>query len=37
MGLYFCRITVERWGGRIGCGARRHGGTTMWLRLPIAK
>jgi len=35
IGLYFCRITVERWGGRIGYDADRHGGTRFWLRLPL--
>ena len=34
IGLYFCRITVERWGGTIGCEARRGGGARFWFRLP---
>lgn len=34
IGLYFCRITVERWGGTVGCDARRGGGARFWFRLP---
>jgi signal transduction histidine kinase len=33
LGLYFCRITVEQWGGTIGCEPRVGGGTTFWFRL----
>jgi len=33
LGLYFCRITVERWGGSVGYESRRDGGTRFWLRL----
>lgn len=33
LGLYFCRITVEHWGGEIGHTAREHGGTRFWFRL----
>lgn len=33
LGLFFCRITVEQWGGSIGCGAREGGGTRFWFRL----
>jgi signal transduction histidine kinase len=36
LGLYFCRITVERWGGRVGYEARDGGGARFWLRLPVA-
>jgi len=36
LGLYFCRITVERWGGSIGYEPRPTGGTRLWLRLPVA-
>jgi signal transduction histidine kinase len=36
LGLYFCRMNVERWGGRIGCDARDGGGTRFWFDLPIA-
>jgi signal transduction histidine kinase len=34
LGLYFCRITVEHWGGEIGNLAREQGGTRFWFRLP---
>lgn len=34
LGLYFCRITVEHWGGAIGCVPRTGGGTRFWFRLP---
>lgn len=34
LGLYFCRITVERWGGAIGCTNRPSGGAQFWFRLP---
>ncbi|MGC2333145.1 MAG: response regulator [Candidatus Acidiferrales bacterium] len=34
LGLYFCRITVERWGGSIGCESLPHRGTRFWFRLP---
>ena len=37
LGLYFCRITVERWGGAIGCEPRREKGTRFWFRLPRAQ
>jgi CheY-like chemotaxis protein/HPt (histidine-containing phosphotransfer) domain-containing protein len=33
LGLYFCRITVERWGGTIGHRPRESGGTCFWFRL----
>ena len=33
LGLFFCRITVEQWGGKIGCGPREGGGTRFWFRL----
>lgn len=36
LGLYFCRITVERWGGTIGCETRPTGGARFWFRLPRA-
>ncbi len=33
LGLFFCRITVEQWGGTIGCEPRPGGGTSFWFRL----
>ncbi|HUK90790.1 MAG TPA: HAMP domain-containing sensor histidine kinase [Blastocatellia bacterium] len=36
LGLYFCRITIERWGGTIGCEMRPTGGAHFWFRLPRA-
>ncbi|GAA6615222.1 sensor histidine kinase [Scytonema sp. NUACC26] len=37
IGLYFCRITVERWGGTIGYSPRSEGGSRFWFRLPKPK
>ena len=34
LGLYFCKITVERWGGAIGCENRPSLGARFWFRLP---
>lgn len=34
LGLYFCRITVERWGGTIGCISLPGGGSRFWFCLP---
>lgn len=34
LGLYFCRITVEQWGGTIGYTPRTEGGSRFWFRLP---
>ncbi|MCC5639590.1 sensor histidine kinase [Nostoc sp. CHAB 5844] len=34
IGLYFCRITIERWGGTIGYLPRQEGGSRFWFRLP---
>ena len=34
LGLYFCRITVEQWGGGIGYEPRPSGGARFWIRLP---
>jgi len=34
LGLYFCRVTVENWGGSIGCEQRSQGGARFWFRLP---
>ncbi len=36
LGLYFCRITVERWGGSIGCVSLPTKGSRFWFRLPRA-
>jgi signal transduction histidine kinase/CheY-like chemotaxis protein/HPt (histidine-containing phosphotransfer) domain-containing protein len=36
LGLYFCRITVERWGGSIGCFTLPEKGSRFWFRLPRA-
>jgi signal transduction histidine kinase len=34
LGLYFCRITIEHWGGQIGFAQRAAGGTRFWFQLP---
>jgi len=34
LGLYFCRITIEGWGGTIGYTPRATGGARFWFRLP---
>jgi len=34
LGLYFCKVTVERWGGSIGCESRPTVGARFWFRLP---
>jgi CheY-like chemotaxis protein len=36
LGLYFCKITVERWGGTIGAETRAEGGSRFWFRIPRA-
>lgn len=36
LGLYFCRITVEHWGGAIGYEPRPGGGSRFWVRLRCA-
>jgi signal transduction histidine kinase/CheY-like chemotaxis protein len=33
LGLYFCKMTVERWGGTIGADNRPMGGSRFWFRL----
>ena len=33
LGLYFCKMTVERWGGTIGADNRSGGGSRFWFRL----
>src|SRR5277367_3103779 len=35
LGLYFCRITVERWGGTIGCESVEPRGARFWFRLLV--
>jgi signal transduction histidine kinase/DNA-binding NarL/FixJ family response regulator len=37
LGLYFCKMTVERWGGSIGAQARAQRGSRFWFRLPRAE
>ena len=37
LGLYFCRITVEEWGGGIGYEPRAQGGARFWLRFVIRR
>ncbi|HSF30232.1 MAG TPA: HAMP domain-containing sensor histidine kinase [Candidatus Tectomicrobia bacterium] len=34
LGLYFCRLTIEHWGGSIGYTPRSKGGSRFWFRLP---
>lgn len=34
LGLYFCRIVVEKWGGKIGYETRPEGGSRFWFTLP---
>jgi signal transduction histidine kinase len=36
LGLYFCKMTVEHWGGTIGCENRPTAGARFWFRLPRA-
>ena len=36
LGLYFCRITVESWGGEIGCLPNMKEGACFWFTLPKA-
>ncbi len=33
LGLYFCRTTVQRWGGEMGYRQREGGGACFWFRL----
>ncbi|MBE9205522.1 HAMP domain-containing histidine kinase [Nostoc sp. LEGE 06077] len=37
IGLYFCRMTIQRWGGDIGYSVRQEGGSRFWFRLPKAR
>lgn len=34
LGLYFCRITISKWGGETGYTARPGGGSIFWVKLP---
>lgn len=34
LGLYFCRITIEHWGGEIGYKPNENGGSHFWFELP---
>jgi signal transduction histidine kinase len=34
LGLYFCRLTIEGWGGTIGYTPLTTGGARFWFRLP---
>ena len=34
LGLYFCRMMIEQWGGTIGYSPRTEGGARFWFRLP---
>lgn len=36
LGLYFCRITIESWGGEIGCLPNMKDGACFWFTLPKA-
>jgi hypothetical protein len=36
LGLYFCKTTVERWGGSISCTSLPETGARFWFRLPKA-
>jgi signal transduction histidine kinase/CheY-like chemotaxis protein/HPt (histidine-containing phosphotransfer) domain-containing protein len=37
LGLYFCKVTVERWGGSIGCESVTPRGARFWFRLLAAR
>ncbi len=35
LGLFYCRTSVEAWGGQVGYRARPGGGSIFWFRLPL--
>ena len=35
LGLYFCRLMMDRWGGAIGCETRPRGGARFWFELKM--
>lgn len=35
LGLFYCKITIERWGGKIGHQASDLGGEEFWFELPL--
>ena len=35
LGLYFCKLTVESWGGKIGYRDAESGGACFWFELPL--
>ncbi|MDH3455613.1 MAG: HAMP domain-containing histidine kinase [Gemmatimonadota bacterium] len=37
LGLHYCRITIESWGGRIGYEPCRGGGSCFWFRIPAER
>lgn len=37
LGLYFCKLTVQAWGGEIGYRPSSSGGACFWFKLPLAE
>lgn len=37
LGLYFCKLTVQAWGGEIGYRPSESGGACFWFKLPLAE
>jgi signal transduction histidine kinase len=33
LGLFYCRITMDQWGGSVGCERRAEGGSRFWFRI----